>query len=51
MGFEKHSIAPKLIASTRPRSLGELEAIFGMGPTRIKKYGAEILEIVAKDEG
>jgi ATP-dependent DNA helicase RecQ len=39
----------KLIVQTRPANLTDLEAVFGMGPTRIRKYGAEILDIVAAD--
>jgi DNA helicase-2/ATP-dependent DNA helicase PcrA len=35
------------IADVRPRSLAALRRIRGMGPARLERYGAEILQIVA----
>ena len=34
------------IAQKRPQESAELEEIYGLGPTKITKYGEEILKIV-----
>ena len=33
------------IASTMPQTNSELQDIYGMGPTKIRKYGSEVLKI------
>ena len=49
------NIAPirtlKAIAETRPVTLAELRKIEGMGPKRIRNYGAEIINIVLRHLG
>ena len=49
------NIAPirtlKAIAETRPVTLSELRKVEGMGPKRIRNYGAEILDIVLRHLG
>ena len=35
------------LAITRPRTLAELSAIYGLGPTRIAKYGEQLLACLA----
>jgi len=39
------------IAALRPRDLAELERAHGVGPYKVAKYGAGILQIVAKQAG
>lgn len=41
----------KAIAQAKPVSLHELKQIEGMGPKRVKLYGAEIIDIVLKYSG
>ncbi len=36
----------KALASARPRTLAELEAVPGMGPTRVQRYGADLLDLL-----
>lgn len=36
------------IAAARPTTLDELEAVPGMGPTRVRRYGEALLELVAQ---
>ena len=49
------NIAPirtlKAIAETKPVTLAELRKVEGMGPKRIRNYGAEILDIVLRHLG
>ena len=49
------NIAPirtlKAIAETRPVTLAELRKVEGMGPKRIRNYGAEIINIVLRHLG
>ena len=49
------NIAPirtlKAIAETRPVTLAELRKVEGMGPKRIRNYGAEIIDIVLRHLG
>ena len=35
------------IAEARPRSAEELLAVPGVGPAKLERYGAEVLEVVA----
>lgn len=37
------------IAGTRPRTLGELATVKGIGPMKLDRYGREILELVESD--
>jgi ATP-dependent DNA helicase RecQ len=39
------------IAALRPRDLAELERAHGVGPYKVAKYGAGILQVVAKQTG
>ena len=39
------------IAATRPASLDELCALYGIGPAKAEKYGAGLLEVVARAAG
>ena len=36
------------VAQTRPTSSGELLAVAGIGPTKLERYGAAVLEIVGR---
>ena len=36
------------IAATRPATLDELSALYGIGPAKIEKYGPGLLEVVAR---
>ncbi len=36
----------KAIAEARPQTIAELAAVHGMGPTRLRKYGPDLLELV-----
>jgi DNA helicase-2/ATP-dependent DNA helicase PcrA len=35
------------IAQRRPRTLGELATVRGIGPSKLDRYGSEILDVVA----
>ncbi len=39
------------VAETRPTSQADLARINGLGPAKIERYGATILEIVRRAEG
>jgi DNA helicase-2/ATP-dependent DNA helicase PcrA len=41
-----HDSAIEAIADRRPRTIAELRRVPGVGPTKLDRYGAEILEIV-----
>ena len=55
LGTELYTIIPnkplKLIAQEKPVTLQTLKEIEGMGPKRVKTYGAEILDIVLRFMG
>jgi hypothetical protein len=36
------------VASTRPRSSDALLAVPGIGPTKLQRYGAALLEVVGQ---
>jgi ATP-dependent DNA helicase RecQ len=36
------------IAATRPSTLDELGALYGIGPAKLEKYGPGLLEVVAR---
>ena len=36
------------IAETRPRSVPDLARVSGLGPAKIERYGATLLDIVAR---
>jgi DNA helicase-2/ATP-dependent DNA helicase PcrA len=42
-----HNTTLAEIAARRPRDLGELGAVPGVGPTKLERYGAEVLEVLA----
>jgi DNA helicase-2/ATP-dependent DNA helicase PcrA len=42
-----HNTVLVAIADAKPRSLGELAAVSGVGPAKLDRYGDEILEVVA----
>ena len=35
------------LAARRPRSTGELAAVRGLGPTKLERYGTELLALLA----
>jgi ATP-dependent DNA helicase RecQ len=37
------------IAAREPRSLAELAEISGIGPAKLDRYGADVLEVLRKD--
>ncbi|MCB9682506.1 MAG: RecQ family ATP-dependent DNA helicase [Alphaproteobacteria bacterium] len=37
------------IAAARPATLAELEALPGMGPTRVARFGRDLLDLIARD--
>jgi len=39
------------IADQRPASLAALRRVSGIGPTKIERYGDEILAVIAADGG
>jgi superfamily II DNA helicase RecQ len=41
-----HDRVLKAIATSRPTTVGELEDIAGLGPTKIEQYGDDVIEIV-----
>ncbi len=43
-----HDATLSAIAEARPRTLAALRRVKGMGPARLERYGAEILEITAR---
>jgi superfamily II DNA helicase RecQ len=42
-----HDATLEAIVEAAPRTLGELAVVKGMGPTRMERYGKEILEALA----
>ena len=46
-----HDSTLRDLASARPRSLHELAAVKGFGPTRIERYGDDLLELVTCQAG
>ena len=44
-----HDKTLRHIASTRPASLGELEAVPGIGPAKLERYGRQLLSVVNGD--
>jgi DNA helicase-2/ATP-dependent DNA helicase PcrA len=42
-----HNAVLAAIAEARPRSLRELAAVAGVGPSKLERYGDEVLEVVA----
>ncbi len=45
-----HDSAIEAIADRRPRTIAELRRVPGVGPMKLDRYGAEIIEIVANTE-
>ncbi len=43
-----HNSVLAAIADARPGSLGELSRIAGVGPGKLERYGADVLEVLAK---
>jgi RecQ family ATP-dependent DNA helicase len=43
-----HDATLHALAATRPRSLSELAAVKGFGPTKLERYGDAVLEVVAR---
>ena len=37
------------IAATRPSTLEELSALYGIGPAKVERYGPGLLEVVARE--
>ncbi|MBA2300258.1 MAG: ATP-dependent DNA helicase UvrD2 [Chloroflexi bacterium] len=46
-----HDSAIEAIADRRPGTIAELRRVPGVGPTKLDRYGAEILEIVSRTGG
>ena len=46
-----HDSTLAAIAERRPRDLADLAAIAGVGPTKLDRYGAELISIVATAPG
>ncbi len=42
-----HNAVLAAIADAKPRSMGELAEVAGVGPTKLERYGGEVLEVVA----
>jgi DNA helicase II / ATP-dependent DNA helicase PcrA len=42
-----HNTTLAEIAARRPRDLGELGAVPGVGPTKLERYGSEVLAVLA----
>jgi DNA helicase-2/ATP-dependent DNA helicase PcrA len=42
-----HNAVLAAIADAKPRSIGELAEVAGVGPTKLERYGDEVLEVVA----
>ncbi|MEA2613130.1 MAG: ATP-dependent helicase UvrD/PcrA, partial [Chloroflexota bacterium] len=45
-----HDSAIEAIADRRPRTIAELRRVPGVGPMKLDRYGAEIIEIVANTD-
>jgi len=39
------------VAAARPRTFEELEAVKGLGPVKVQRYGRMILDLLAGEEG
>jgi len=37
------------LAEVRPRSLGQLQGIYGIGPAKVAKYGDQFLAVLRQD--
>ena len=44
-----HDTTIEAIAATRPRSIAELRRVPGVGPTKLDRYGEEIIGVVVRD--
>ena len=45
-----HDTTIEAIAALRPRSIAELRRVPGVGPTKLDRYGEEIIGVVARDD-
>jgi superfamily II DNA helicase RecQ len=46
-----HDTTLAAIADLRPASLAALRRVAGVGPTKIDRYGDEVLAVIAADRG
>jgi superfamily II DNA helicase RecQ len=44
-----HDATIEAIAARRPRSIAELRRVPGVGPTKLDRYGEEIIEVVVRE--
>ncbi len=44
-----HDTTIEAIAAARPRSIAELRRVPGVGPTKLDRYGDEVIEVVARE--
>jgi DNA helicase-2/ATP-dependent DNA helicase PcrA len=44
-----HDSTIEAIAEARPRSIAELRRVPGVGPTKLDRYGEEIIGVVSRD--
>jgi ATP-dependent DNA helicase RecQ len=44
-----HDTTIEAIAASRPRSIAELRRVPGVGPTKLDRYGEEIIGVVVRD--
>jgi superfamily II DNA helicase RecQ len=44
-----HDTTIEAIASSRPRSIAELRRVPGVGPTKLDRYGEEIIGVVIRE--
>jgi DNA helicase-2/ATP-dependent DNA helicase PcrA len=46
-----HDTTLRAIAETQPRSLDELASISGVGPSKLERYGADLLALIGAPVG
>jgi DNA helicase-2/ATP-dependent DNA helicase PcrA len=44
-----HDTTIEAIAASRPRSIAELRRVPGVGPTKLDRYGEEVIGVVVRD--
>ena len=43
-----HNKGLEQVAAVKPRTIGDLLAIDGIGPAKVEKYGQELIELVGQ---
>ena len=46
-----HDATLRAVAAAKPRSRADLAAVSGFGPTKLDRYGADVLELIAAAPG